>query len=94
MIALNKAKETLGNARKSATKKAAWAINHPYKAAALAGATYMGYKALGVAKKTLFNSVNHEIEHLLFESEETPNYYVQVLCAKGEWATNRFVVIP
>ena len=79
----NKAKETLGNARKSATKKAAWAINHPYKAAALAGATYMGYKALGVAKKTLFNSVNDQIERLLFETEETPNYYVQVLMSKG-----------
>ena len=71
------------NAKKSVTKKAAWAINHPYKAAALGAGAYVGYKALGVAKKTLFNSVNDQIERLLFETEETPNYYVQVLMSKG-----------
>lgn len=86
----NKARETISNARKSATKKAAWAINHPYKAAALAGATYMGYKALGVAKKTLFNSVNDQIERLLFETEETPNYHLQILLDNGNIGNKSF----
>ena len=44
---------------------------------------YLGKKALGAAGHALFASVNHEIEHLLFEMEETPNYYVQVLMSKG-----------
>ena len=78
-----KDRETVRNAKRSATTKAAWAINHPWKAAALGAGAYVGYKALGVAKKTLFNSVNDQIERLLFETEETPNYYVQVLLCKG-----------
>ena len=50
--------------------------NHPV-------AGFLGKTLLGVAKHTLFASVNDQIERLLFETEDTPNYHVHVLLSKG-----------
>ena len=57
--------------------------NHPV-------ARFLGKTLLGVAKHTLFASVNDQIERLLFETEDTPNYSIFALLSKGEPGNKSF----
>jgi hypothetical protein len=74
------AKQRYAKLQGAANKKPSFLQRHPI-ATAVGG--YVGRKVLSAAKKTLFASVNDQIERLLFETEECPNYHVQILMSKG-----------
>ena len=49
-----------------------------------------GHTLLHVAKDTLLASVNAQVERLLFETEEQPNYHVQILLDSGNIGNKNF----